>query len=532
MNDALSEHSAFIRGVLPGVSRTFALGISLLNDPLRDQIGLAYLLCRVLDTLEDATGLDANARLALLEQAAIELAALAAEPDSPQVADKIRSLGRDIDALFATSTDDRADIKLCQQSSLVFDAVLALPSASKRVAATSASVMARGMASSIASPSVKLATEADLDQYCYYVAGTVGEMLTGLFATERKIPAPSNAWMTRHSIDFGLGLQMTNVIKDVTEDFARGVVYLPQSVLRVSGTDIETLISDPKGPAARAVVRRIAGRALGCLDAAYGYTLAVPARESDIRVLCALPLLLAMRTLGRAISELSSFETGRAPKVSRLEVGELQAAVEAASSSDANLGALIRTERRDLLNALNTATGQDFPTDIGGTGVPKLAYVALGTNVGDLNANADQALAGIAAIEGVRVIRESKRISTAPVDCPADSGTFLNSVVEVSTHLEAGALLAALLGVERSMGRIRTQVTNEPRRIDLDLVLIDGAVTGWTGDQVPEKGDEVVVPHPRLHQRSFVLEPLLDLVPEAIHPNFNKPLVAFLDDSR
>src|SRR5690606_3005236 len=101
-------------------------------------------------------------------------------------------------------------------------AVLAMPSASKRVAAASASVMARGMALSIATPSVKLATEADLDQYCYYVAGTVGEMLTGLFATDREISAPSSAWMTRHSIDFGLGLQMTNVIKDVTEDFARG----------------------------------------------------------------------------------------------------------------------------------------------------------------------------------------------------------------------------------------------------------------------------------------------------------------------
>lgn len=525
----LPDHSAFIRGALPGVSRTFALGISLLRDPLRDQAGLAYLLCRVLDTLEDAADVDVSARLGLLRVAGTVLDDVAVGELTELKERAVRQLGHDIAGLFAGHVDGRPDVALCRDAVVVMDALLQLPPDALRVTTASAAEMARGMAATMASAQVRLATEEELDRYCYYVAGTVGEMLTGLFVTARpEITASDRAWLGRHSIDFGLGLQMTNVIKDVTEDFSRGVVYLPQSVLRVSGADIETLLRDPHGQGARDVVGRITGRALGCLDAAYAYTLAVPASERDIRVFCALPLVLALRTLGRAVTELSSFEHGRAPKVSRAEVSELRESVESAAGDDAALGMLIRRERAAVTAALAAALGD--------TGAewrwPRLGYVALGSNLGDRTVNANRAVELLAGVPGVRVLRESARSETAPVNCPDGSGAFLNSVIEVSSMLGPEALLDALLSVERQIGRIRSGTLNEPRLIDLDLVLVDGVARGWTGDVPADRTHAATVPHPRLHVRPFVLEPLLSLAPEVEHPAFGKPLVAFLGSAR
>jgi 2-amino-4-hydroxy-6-hydroxymethyldihydropteridine diphosphokinase len=384
--------------------------------------------------------------------------------------------------------------------------------------------MARGMSDTLLQAQVRLASEIELDQYCYYVAGTVGEMLTALFAADRNgALEAARPWLDRHAVDFGLGLQMTNVIKDVTEDFARGVVYLPQSVLQVTGADIETLFSNPHGEAAKAVVGRITGRALGCLDAAYAYTLAVPPDQRDIRVFCALPLVLALRTLGRAISELSSFESGRAPKVSRSEVEDLHAGVEACASNDVLLGGLIRRERSTVLRALAQLTPN---------GWPRLAYVATGSNLGDRHGNLDRARELLAQVPGVRVLREAGRIETEPVECSEGSGAFVNSAIEVSTILDSAELLGALLETERTMGRIRTDCLNEPRLIDLDLVLVGDTTSGWNDGRAGAESQGPVVPHPRMHLRPFVLGPLCELAPEMVHPIFNKPIVAIHEDSR
>lgn len=521
---ALSDHSAFIRGALPGVSRTFSLGISLLADPLRDHVGLAYLLCRVLDTLEDASDVDLGARVSLLRRLVEPMRAIGRGRCDESHEARIREIAGEIESLFETATDPRPDIQLCRNARIVFDAVLAMPMASRQATFLSASEMARGMADTLSVPAVRLDSESDLDQYCYYVAGTVGEMLTALFAADRNGALDSSRhWLDRHAVDFGLGLQMTNVIKDVTEDFARGVVYLPQTVLKVTGADIETLLADPRGQAARIVVGRITGRALGCLDAAYAYTLSVPASERDIRVFCALPLVLALRTLGRAVSELSSFEAGKTPKVSRTEVGDLHAEVESSAASDARLGALIRRERDAVVRAL----GHD------GYGiVPSLAYVATGSNLGDRHRNLDRARELLAKVPGVRVLREAPRTETVPVDCPVGSGAFVNGAIELSTALDLPSLLTVLLETERALGRVRTGNLNEPRLIDLDLVLAGGHTIGWSGTEPSGDGHAPIVPHPRMHLRPFVLEPLAQLAPEMLHPVFGRPVVALLDESR
>jgi 2-amino-4-hydroxy-6-hydroxymethyldihydropteridine diphosphokinase len=136
------------------------------------------------------------------------------------------------------------------------------------------------------------------------------------------------------------------------------------------------------------------------------------------------------------------------------------------------------------------------------------AYVGLGSNLGDRRGYLEHALAALGQEGGVRVLRVSPLYETAPVGGPAGQGPYLNAVAEVDTDLGPRDLLRALLGIEQSLGRVRHE-RDGPRTIDLDLLL--------HGDHVVAEPD-LLVPHPRLHQRLFVLRPLADLAPGLVHP--------------
>jgi 2-amino-4-hydroxy-6-hydroxymethyldihydropteridine diphosphokinase len=143
-------------------------------------------------------------------------------------------------------------------------------------------------------------------------------------------------------------------------------------------------------------------------------------------------------------------------------------------------------------------------------GAAVAAWIALGSNVGDRQAHLAHAFEAIGQVPGVRLVRRSSVRETEPVG-PPGQGPYLNAVAEVETTLAARALLEALLEIERWRGRDRSQeVRFGPRTLDLDLL-------AW-GDAVPG-GDAAIdvpglsVPHPRMHARAFVLEPLAELAP-------------------
>ena len=136
-----------------------------------------------------------------------------------------------------------------------------------------------------------------------------------------------------------------------------------------------------------------------------------------------------------------------------------------------------------------------------------LAWVAFGSNLGDREAHIDRALALIAESGEVELGRRSTIRETAPVGGPPQ-GAFLNGVVELRTRLGPRALLDLLLRVEASLGRVRTERFG-PRTIDLDLLFYGTRI-------IDEPGLEV--PHPRLIERAFVLEPLAEIAPDLRHP--------------
>jgi 3-oxoacyl-[acyl-carrier protein] reductase len=148
------------------------------------------------------------------------------------------------------------------------------------------------------------------------------------------------------------------------------------------------------------------------------------------------------------------------------------------------------------------------------------AYIALGSNVGDRRDYLDRALQALGHRAGISVEKVSRYYETDPVGGPADQGAYLNAAALIRTELPPDALLNVLLDIERSLGRVR-QEHHGPRTIDMDLLLYGDMVNSDAG---------LTVPHPRMHERKFVLEPLAEIAPDARHPVFAKRVADLLSD--
>lgn len=136
------------------------------------------------------------------------------------------------------------------------------------------------------------------------------------------------------------------------------------------------------------------------------------------------------------------------------------------------------------------------------------AYIGLGSNLGDSAARVGAGMHALRGLAQTRAVRCSSLYRSAPVGI-TDQPDFINAVCECTTQLSAETLMEQLLAIERSQGRERTGPKGGPRTLDLDLLLYDDRVSD---------APALSLPHPRLHERAFVLYPLAELDPERVVP--------------
>jgi len=272
------------------VSRTFALTVPQLPADLELVTGNAYLLCRITDTIEDDAALTSDQKVHFIRRFLAVLEGVNKSGDAvgfsnellPLLGDGCPESERDLMGNVHRVVRLMHTFSPLQQQSLL----------------RCVRQMAAGMAYyQEAETPFGLADIAELDRYCYHVAGVVGEMLAELFCDYSEIMAEKRQQLMNLSVHFGQGLQMTNILKDVREDMLRGVNWLPADLFQQRGVDLQDLPAVFSESGFASVIEELIAVAHGHLRKALDYTLLIPSREKGLRRFCLWAIGMAMLTL-------------------------------------------------------------------------------------------------------------------------------------------------------------------------------------------------------------------------------------------
>lgn len=308
MNPTLEHDWAFCEQALVDVSRTFSKPIQLLPEPLRVALTCGYLLCRVVDTVEDYPELGGRER--------DELFSLFIE-----VLDRERP-AEDFSRAFRDRSELSAELVLARSLPRVLHVF-----SDQRPEVRDATVrwlveMANGMRLYCRRDREgKLSavnTVADLERYCYFVAGTVGHLITDLFCDYMGATgAVLEPALRGHCESFGVGLQLVNILKDITDDFERNRCYVPRQLCRAQGFEPEQLLLPEYRQSAQRALAPAFESAVRHLEQALEYTLLLPSQQAELRLFCLLPLWMALETLAVLVGNDAVFVPGQHVKISR-----------------------------------------------------------------------------------------------------------------------------------------------------------------------------------------------------------------------
>ena len=295
--------------LLEGVSRTFALTIPQLPEPLYKAVANAYLLCRIVDTIEDEVSLSADQKKYFCNAFInVVKTGLHAETFSGELA-----------PLLSAQTIP-AEHSLIHLTPRVIAITHSLAPEQIEALAGCVETMAGGMPVYQALDlHAGLKTMQDMDEYCYYVAGCVGEMLAKLFCHYSAEINQHRDELLQLAVSFGQGLQMTNILKDIWDDAQRGVCWLPQDIFNEAGFNLADLTPETSDPNFRLGLTRLIGIAHGHLQNALTYTQLLPSYETGIRNFCLWALGMAVLTL-KKIKENLDFNESDQVKISRRSV--------------------------------------------------------------------------------------------------------------------------------------------------------------------------------------------------------------------
>jgi farnesyl-diphosphate farnesyltransferase len=299
--------------LLRRVSRSFYLSLAVLPAAVRPTIGLAYLFARASDTIADTRLIDRASRIAHLEALRAALAGGAGTTGA---------------SAAAASQALPAERALLERLPECLAAYRALPPADRaRVHAVLATIIEGQIQDLRVFPGedegklAALETREDLDRYTYLVAGCVGEFWTEVHVAHRpRLARWDLPRMRGLGVRFGKGLQLTNVLRDVPRDLRAGRCYLPRQDLARWGLEPRDLRDPGRAPAARPLLAEWLNTALDHYEAAWQYTFAIPRREARMRLACAWPLLIGLRTLDLLAASPNWLDPAITLKVPRVRV--------------------------------------------------------------------------------------------------------------------------------------------------------------------------------------------------------------------
>ena len=332
----IAEADRWAREILPDVSRTFAISIRFLPGTLGRAVSVAYLLDRIADTIEDDGTMAAPRKAELLD-------AFVAALGDARTADGFPALAADVQG-------NTAHVALVRRTDRACLILRSLPPRTQAIVIRWVQEMVGGMRKfALRYPDgIRIATLAEYREYCYYVAGTVGCMLTELWREHSgAIGRRQFEGLWERCQRFGEALQTVNILKDIAWDAEHeNAIYIPARTLAEHGSGHETLLSAGYLDANHAAVADFIALAWADLDEALEYLLRVPRRALAIRAFCVLPLLYAYATLRDLSATRAMLTPGGSVRISRREVRWLMVAGLAALPSNTLLAALVQRVRR------------------------------------------------------------------------------------------------------------------------------------------------------------------------------------------
>ncbi len=312
----------------------------MLPEGLRDVVGNAYLLCRIADTIEDEPELSRARKQALWTRF---VGVVAGEEDAAAFAG-------DLTPALSPATAE-AEHHLAANTARVVRVTAGFGPRQRMAIERCIRTMSHGMVEfQQDAPSIGLKDMAQLDRYCYFAAGVVGEMLVELFCDYSSAVGERREELVALARSHAQGLQMANILKDLWDDRAQGACWLPRTVFDAAGFDLSDLGAGGNAPGFAAGLSQLVGITRRHLGDALEFTLLIPARETGIRrhLLWALGMaLLALRRVHTA----RSFRRGRNVRVSPFSVGAVVVVTSVLARWDFALRMWFRVATRGLPHA-------------------------------------------------------------------------------------------------------------------------------------------------------------------------------------